>query len=120
GHGMLNSVRSGVSQGVIKALLPADRLLPVKLHDSVVIEMPERGFLRAAWMLYAMPLLMTIFAALFAEQVWTGAELSQAAMDLRVTLAAMTGLAVGLLIVRVASQKMGRDPDMQPRVTGIN
>lgn len=120
GHGMINSARPGVSQGLIKALLPLDKGLAVSLHDTVQIAIPERGFLRAAWMLYAMPLLMTVFAAVVADQFFAPAGLSQAALDLRVTLAAIAGLAGGLLLLRTLSRRMSHDPDVQPRVTGVS
>ncbi|WOJ93914.1 SoxR reducing system RseC family protein [Congregibacter variabilis] len=120
GHGMINSAKAGVSQGLIKALLPLDSGLTVSLHDTVEIAIPERGFLRAAWMLYAMPLLMTVLAAVVADQLFSSAALSQAAADLRVTLAAIAGLAGGLLILRAVSRRMSHDPDIQPRVTGVS
>ncbi|WP_439107802.1 SoxR reducing system RseC family protein [Congregibacter sp.] len=120
GHGMINGVKAGVSQGLVKALLPADKSLVVSLHDSVEIAMPERGFLRAAWMLYAMPLLTMILAAVLADQYWSAASLAQAALDLRVTLSAAAGLATGLLMLRLLSARVSRDPDLQPRVTGVN
>ncbi|MFT6770511.1 MAG: sigma-E factor negative regulatory protein RseC, partial [Congregibacter sp.] len=120
GHGMINSARPGVSQGLIKALLPVDKTLTVSIHDTVQIALPERGFLRAAWMLYAMPLLMTVFAAVLADQLWTPSSLSQAALDLRVTLAAIAGLAAGLLLLRTMSRRMSHDAEFQPRVTGVS
>lgn len=120
GHGMLNTAKSGASRGLIKVLPPRDRSLAVKLHDTVVVAMPERGFLRAAWMLYAMPMLMTVAAAVAADQLWTSPSMSQAVSDLRVTLAAMLGLGLGLLLLRVLSDRMSRDPDVQPRITGIS
>lgn len=120
GHGMLNTARSGASRGLIKALLPSDKSLTVSLHDTVVLSMPERGFLRAAWMLYAMPLLLTVAAALAADQLWTSPSMSQGSTDLRVTLAAALGLGVGLLLLRVLSDRISRDPDVQPRITGVS
>lgn len=119
GHGMINSARPGVSQGLIKALLPADKALTVGLHDTVEIAIPQRTFLRAAGMLYAMPLLITVIAAVGADQWFASHSLSQAALDLRVSLAAIAGLAGGLLLLRFASRRMSNDPDIQPRVTGV-
>lgn len=119
GHGMLNSARAGVSKGLLKAALPVDKTLVVSLHDTVEISVPEQGFLRAAWLLYAMPLLTMLLAAGLADHFWASLGLSQAAMDLRVTVAAASGLGAGLLLLRFLSQRMGADPDLQPRVTGV-
>lgn len=120
GHGMLNSARAGVSKGLLKAALPADKSIVVSLHDTVEISVPEQGFLRAAWLLYAMPLLTMLTAAGFADRLWASSGLTQAAMDFRVTIAAASGLAAGLLLLRVLSRRMSADPGLQPRVTGVS
>ncbi|MFK8041281.1 SoxR reducing system RseC family protein [Congregibacter sp.] len=120
GHGMINSAKAGVSKGLVKAALPSDGSFAVGLHDTVEISVPEQGFLRAVWMLYAMPLLTMLFAAGFADYFWAASELSQAAMDLRVTLSAVAGLGAGLLLLRFLSDRRSGDTDFQPRVTGIS
>ena len=120
GHGMLNTARAGVSKGLLKAALPADRKMVVSLHDTVEISMPEQGFLRAAGLLYAMPLLVMLVAAGLADQLWGSSGLTQAAIDFRVTVAAATGLSAGLLLLKVLSRRMSADPELQPRVTGVS
>ncbi|WOJ96110.1 SoxR reducing system RseC family protein [Congregibacter brevis] len=120
GHGMINGAKSGVSRGLVKAALPSDGSLAVSLHDTVEISVPEQGFLRAVFMLYAMPLLLMLFAAGFADYLWATSELSQAAMDLRVTLSAIAGLGAGLLLLRFLSDRLSGHTDFKPRVTGIS
>jgi sigma-E factor negative regulatory protein RseC len=119
GHGMLNSALPGASQGLLKAALPTDRGLPLKLHDQVTVELPESGFVRAASLLYLLPLLSTVLLAVLADQLMTPASLSQAAADLRVSLAAVAGLILGLQVLRVLSRRSECRADMQPRVSEI-
>lgn len=120
GHGMINSTGISSSRGLVKACLPKDLSLRIGLNDTVEIAIPERGFLQAAGMLYAMPLLTTVLAALLADQYWSSAALTQAALDLRITVAAATGLAAGLLLLRQLSGRMSRRWEFQPRVTGVH
>jgi sigma-E factor negative regulatory protein RseC len=117
GHGMLNSALPGSSRAVVKALLPADRLLRLELHDIVEIALPENGFLRAASLLYVMPLLTTVGCALLADRFWVMDSSVQAAADLTVVVGAGLGLAAGLLLLRLASTRLQGSPLMQPRVT---
>jgi sigma-E factor negative regulatory protein RseC len=119
GHGMLNAALPGASQGLLKARLPAEHAPSLKLHDQVRIELPESGFLRAASLLYAVPLLTTVLTALLADQMLIPAGISQAAADLRVSIAAISGLALGLWALRIVSRRSEQDPRMQPRVSGI-
>lgn len=119
GHGMLNSAVPGASQGLLKVALPADAGLPLKLHDRVTVELPESGFLRAASLLYLLPLLSTVLLAVLVDQLMTPAGLSQAAADLRVSLAAVAGLLLGLQTLRFLGRRSERRADMQPRVSGI-
>jgi len=104
----------------VKALLPTDESLAVSLHDTVVIAMPERGFLKAAWLLYAMPLLITVAMAVAADQLWISPSMSQSASDLRVTLAAILGLGIGLFLLRILSDRISSDPNVQPRIMAVS
>jgi sigma-E factor negative regulatory protein RseC len=119
GHGMLNSAVPGASQGLLKAVLPTGRDLPLKLHDQVTVELPEAGFLRAASLLYLLPLLSTVLFAVLADQLIAPAGLSQAGADLRVSLAAVAGLVLGLQALRLLGRRSERRADMQPRISGI-
>ena len=118
GHGMLNSALPGSSRGLVKALLPTDRSLQLDLHDTVEIALPEASFLRAAALLYVLPLLTTVAAAVLADQFWVAEGGVQAAADLRVVVAAALGLGGGVLALRVASRRAEASPALQPQVTG--
>lgn len=106
GHGILNTAKPGASRAVVQARLPAPRAFELGIHDTVEIALPESHFLRGVALLYAFPLLMAVGAALLGERfVPTGA--AQAAMDLRVALSAISGLIVGLAVVRLVSNRLG-------------
>lgn len=117
GHGMLNTALPGSSRALVKALLPGDRSLSLKLHDIVEIALPERGFLRAATLLYVMPLLTTVGGAVIADVFWVAEGSSQAAADARVLLAAVLGLLGGLAALYFLSRRLQHNPLMQPQVT---
>lgn len=118
GHGMLNAARADASRGIVKALVPLDSNLALAIHDTVELELPESSFLMAVSMLYAVPLLSTLGAALLADRFLVADALSQGAADLKVTLGAALGLALGLLAVRWRTRRSADDPAFQPRVTG--
>ena len=67
GHGVLNAAVPGASRAVVKARLGGGDSLVLRLHDDVCIELPERGFLRGAFALYALPILSTIVLAMVAN-----------------------------------------------------
>jgi positive regulator of sigma E activity len=83
----------------------------------VEIALPEHGFLRAATLLYLMPLLTTVGGAVIADAFWVTDGGSQAAADARVLVAAALGLLAGLGSLRFLSQRLQDNPLMQPRVT---
>jgi sigma-E factor negative regulatory protein RseC len=117
GHGMLNTALPGSSRALVKAALPGDLSRRVNLHDIVEIALPEHGFLRAATLLYLMPLLTTVGGAVIADAFWVTDGGSQAAADARVLVAAALGLLAGLGSLRFLSQRLQDNPLMQPRVT---
>ena len=59
---MLNGAMPGASRGLVKTRLSADAGLDLKIHDEVEISIPEGGFLRAAALLYAVPMMATLAA----------------------------------------------------------
>jgi sigma-E factor negative regulatory protein RseC len=117
GHGMVNSALEAKSRGVVRALLPAGGGEPLSLHDTVLISLPEQTFLRSAALLYALPLLAMLAAALVADHLYGDAGLSAAGADLRVVLGAVLGLSAGLLALRVLSRRSAANPMLNPRVT---
>ncbi len=118
GHGVLNAAVPGASRAVVKARLGGGDSLVLRLHDDVCIELPERGFLRGAFALYALPILSTIVLAMVANWLLVSPDTSQGQADLRVMLGAALGLGAGLLILRRSNQILETRRDMQPIVTG--
>lgn len=115
GHGLLASMGRGPS--LVRALLTPGSPGNIALHDQVRISLPERSFLRGVAMLYLLPLLSTVIFAALSSAVLDGSGLSQAAIDLRVTLAAAAGLGAGLLWVRTQSRRHAGNPSIHPVVT---
>ncbi|MEM1403987.1 MAG: SoxR reducing system RseC family protein [Pseudomonadota bacterium] len=117
GHGMLNTAAAGASRGLVKALLPNAKDLALSVHDTVEISLPETRFLRAAFLLYLLPLSTTVLAAMTANGLLADGGLTQPAIDLRVTLSAIAGLSFGLLLVRLLSSRRPRETYWHPTVT---
>ena len=101
----------------MKALVPEANNFALAVHDTVEISLPETRFLRAAFLLYLLPLATTVLAAIAANGVLTEASLSQSAIDLRVTLSAIAGLGIGLALVRLLSSRRPSDTYWHPTVT---
>lgn len=116
GHGMLNSALPGASRGLVKARL-GHGLPPIALHDEVEISVPERGFLQAASLLYALPIAATVGAAMVADRFLVDAAAGQGMADLQVTIAAALGLGLGLLSVRLLTGASGDGAALEPLVT---
>lgn len=117
GHGVLNAVAPGASRAVVKARLAEGARFVPSLHDEVRIALPEKGFLRGAFVLYALPILATLAGALVSN-VLVSADASQAQADLTVTLGALIGLGAGLLLLRLAQRPLATRGALQPIVTG--
>lgn len=117
GHGMLNTAAPGSSRGLVKALVPEANNFALAVHDTVEISLPETRFLRAAFLLYLLPLATTVLAAIAANGAFAEASLSQSAIDLRVTLSAIAGLGIGLALVRLLSSRRSSDTYWHPTVT---
>ena len=122
GHGMLNGAMPGASRGLVKTRLSADAGLDLKIHDEVEISIPEGGFLRAAALLYAVPMMATLAAALLTDHFLVSEVASQSSTDLQVTAAAAAGLAAGLLLVRYysrrADSRADNDDGFRPHISG--
>lgn len=116
GHSLL--ARLGRRPMLVRAVLSPGQPSNPTLHDEVRIGIPERGFLRGAFLLYLWPLLSTVFAAVLASYALVTPQLSQAQADLRVTLAALAGLGLGLLLVRWRTVVSRTTGNLTPIVTG--
>jgi sigma-E factor negative regulatory protein RseC len=115
GHGLLASM--GRSASVVRALRTSANSPAIALHDEVRISIPERSFLRGVALLYLMPLLCLVAGALLVSGALAGEALTQAQMDLRVTVGALLGLASGLGLLWLWGRRHANDPALQPVVT---
>lgn len=115
GHGLLASM--GRSASLVRALRAPHSPGQIQLNDDVSISMPERGFLRGVAVLYLLPLLCMVAAALAVSELAVHDALTRGQADLRVTFGALTGLAAGLLLLRWRTRRDADDPALYPVVT---
>ena len=114
----LDSALSRGSADPIRAYPDRRRARRVRLHDTLELSLPEHSLLRAASLLYALPLLSTLAAAVLADRHAVAAQMSAGAADLQVAVAAGAGLGLGLLLTRAATRRAEANPDHRLRVTG--
>mgnify|MGYP001825903079 FL=1 len=107
----------GRSASVVRALRTSANSPAIALHDEVRISIPERSFLRGVAFLYLVPLLCLVAGALLVSGALAGEALTQAQMDLRVTVGALVGLASGLGLLWLWGRRHANDPALQPVVT---
>ena len=117
GHGLLNASLPGASRGLIRARLPERLRGELQLHDTVELALPERSLLRAASLLYLLPLTTALGAALLANRFAVAEGVAQGRIDMVVAIAAALGLGSGLLLLRVVSHRTAGDPAFVPEVT---
>lgn len=79
----------------------------LQVGEEITIAMPDEAFLKLSLLVYFIPLLGLMLGAI------TGFSLMGEGMSI---LLGGGGLAGGLFILRVMSQKFSRDPDYQPQV----
>ena len=89
----------------------------VRIHDTVELSLPEHRLLRAASLLYAVPLLTTLAAAVLADRC-AAVPIPAGAADLQVGAAACAGFGLGLLLMRPAARRAEANSEYRPRVTG--
>jgi len=102
GHGLLSSV--GSRPELVRAVLSDRGPQNLDLHDTVCISIPEQRFLRGIGLLYLLPLLCTVGAAVLGSSLGNAASDAPGA-DLRAALGALLGLALGLAAVRWYSRR---------------
>ena len=117
GHGLLNSALPGSSRGLVRARLPEALRERLAVHDRVEISLPEASFVRAAAILYLLPLLAALAAALTGSILLAPAGTSAGADDLTVSLCAAAGLLLGLGAVRALTRRASRGGTIEPLVT---
>lgn len=115
------SVNKGCGTAVISKALGDKRSrikvlngdLPLRVGDEVVIGLQEQALLRGSLIVYGLPLMLMMAAALcadYAGRQWLGI----AAGDPLEISAGIAGFVAGLLWVRRFSRRIARDPRYQP------
>jgi len=110
------SARSGCGQGLLARVKEGRRShiclqteMELAVNDEVVLGLPEQAFIRSSFLAYGLPLLMLIVGVLLADTVFALAEPW-------IILAALFGLAVGFMAVRLISHLSTARGDFQPEV----
>jgi len=75
----------------------ADNAIDAQIGDEVIVGIPERSLLSGSFMVYLLPVLSMLLAALLADAGLAGAEPGR---DLLVALSAASGFAAGALLAR--------------------
>lgn len=104
GQGLMDKLGVGQQRGFVRVLSD----LQLALDDVVVIGIREDLLLRSALLVYLLPVLGLLSAALLAS--------SQGLAEGWVILCAMAGLAGCWLVVRWHCQRSENDPELQPVV----
>jgi len=80
--------------------------------DEVIVAVPEKGFVKSAFMTYLLPLLFMLAGALLAQQfITTGSEASQ---DIVALVGAVMGFVAALLVMKSHSKRMEKDEQLHP------
>jgi len=113
------SARSGCGQGLLAKVKDGTRShirlqtdLKLAVDDEVILGLPEQAFIRSSFLAYGFPLLMLIVAVLLADSVFELAEPW-------IIVAALLGLAVGFVVVRLISQLSVIRDDFQPEILRV-
>lgn len=109
GTGMLeNSIGRRAMQ--MKALNQCD----AQPGDEVIVAVPEKGFIKSAFVTYFLPLLFMLLGAVVAQQLSINS--GWAYQDIAALAGAGIGFAVALLLLRRYSQRMEKDVQLHPVV----
>ena len=112
GHGLLNRISDGRT-GYIRVLSGAVSARQCAIDDQVRICIPEQVILRGSMLVYMLPLICMLVAAMGADVLWPAAGQS-------VTVAgAILGLALGFILVRWHAWRHRHDSELQPTVLEV-
>ena len=112
GHGLLNRISDGRT-GYIRVLSGAVSARQCAIDDQVRICIPEQVILRGSMLVYMLPLICMLVAAMGADVLWPAAGQS-------VTVAgAILGLALGFILVRWHAWRHRHDSAMQPTLLDV-
>ena len=115
------SVNKGCGTGVLaKAIgvkpmrLRVRSALPLKVGDTVIVGIEDRMLVRSSFLVYALPLLLLLAGALFAD--FMAANLAVENSDIVTIAGGIGGLMAGFFWLRVFSLRMSTDSRYQPRI----
>lgn len=108
------SARSGCGQGLLSKIKDGTRNhirmqteLKLQVGDEVILGLPEQAFIRSSFLAYGLPLLALI-ASVFVADIALGLS------EPWVILAALLGLAMGFVLVKLISTLASHRGDFQP------
>jgi sigma-E factor negative regulatory protein RseC len=111
GHGLLNRNADG-QYAYIRVLPGRIEATDCRVDDQVRIVIPEEVILRGSLVVYLLPLLFLICGACIGEALATPAFAGS--VDLAAMTGALTGLAIGAVLVRRHAQAHQGDRRLQP------
>lgn len=107
GQALLQKLGSGARRGFVRALCDGSP----RVGDQVLIGVPEDALVKSSLWVYAVPLAGLFILALLAQALgW---------QEPAIIAAAVTGLVLGLLLVRWHDRRSRHDPALQPRVLRV-
>lgn len=112
GHGLLNRIADGRT-GYIRVLSGAVAARQCAVDDQVRISIPEQVILRGSLLVYLLPLLCMLAGASGADILWP------AAGEPATIAGAVSGLALGFVLVRWHAWHHRRDRALQPTVLEV-
>lgn len=80
--------------------------------DEVIVAIPEKGFIKSAFMTYLLPLLLMLVGALLAQQIFQAG--SEASADISAFLGAGLGFVMALLILKLHAKHVEKDEQLHP------
>lgn len=80
--------------------------------DTVIVAVPERGFIKTAFFTYFLPLLLMLLGAIVAQQLdWSRAGVNA---DFGALAGAVAGFVISLLLLRQYAKKIEKNPELHP------
>ncbi len=110
GHGLLNQMGDGRSN-YLRVLLGAKHNHVYKIDDEVRIAIPEHVIVQGSFVVYIMPLVMTLAGAGLGQLAWPG-------LDVGSISGAIAGFLSGIGLVRWHAWWHRDNLDLQPRLLG--
>lgn len=112
GHGLLNQLGSRRDHYLRVLMVGGHGERRYQLDDQVRIAIPEQVIVRGSFMVYMMPLLLTLLGAAAASQLLAGG-------DWAAVCGALAGFGAGIFLLR-RQEKIHRDDlQSQPRLLGL-